>query len=73
MIKSAAEKDCIQYQLEVLEESGSANAVHMTRAGIKTGCICVPVRGIELFSQTAAKSDITACSKVITQIAGRTI
>ena len=73
MIKSSAEKERIQYQPEVLEEGGSANVVHMTRAGIKTGCICVPVRGIKLFSQTAAKSDITACSKVIAQLAGMTI
>ena len=57
-----AKKNKIPYQLEIMTDGGTdAGAIHLTRAGVKTGGISVPSRYIHSPSEMVAKSDVEAC------------
>ncbi|MBQ7573772.1 MAG: M42 family metallopeptidase [Clostridia bacterium] len=57
-----SKKNKIPYQLEIMTDGGTdAGAIHLTRAGVKTGGISVPSRYIHSPSEMVAKSDVEAC------------
>lgn len=61
----------IPYQLEIMTDGGTdAGAIHLTRAGIKTGGISVPTRYIHSISEMASVSDIENSVKLIVKAAG---
>lgn len=61
----------IPYQLEIMTDGGTdAGAIHLTRAGIKTGGISVPTRYIHSVSEMASVSDIENSVKLIVKAAG---
>lgn len=65
-----AKKNNIPYQLEILPDGGTdAGAVQLTRAGVKTGGISVPVRYVHSPSETASIKDIEACSALLKSFA----
>ncbi len=58
MIETAKENR-IPYQLEIMTDGGTdAGAIHLTRAGVKTGGISVPTRYIHSPSEMASIKDI---------------
>ena len=68
MIDSAKEKG-IPYQLEIMADGGTdAGAIHLSRAGVKTGGISVPTRYIHSPSETADMGDINACIDLVCEI-----
>lgn len=57
-----AKKNNIPYQLEIMTDGGTdAGAIHLTKEGIKTGGISIPVRYIHSPSEMADFEDIKAC------------
>lgn len=56
----------IPYQLDIMTAGGTdAGAIHLTRAGVKTGGISLPVRYVHTPSETANTDDINACVKLV--------
>lgn len=69
MIETAKKYD-IPHQLEIMNDGGTdAGAIHLTRAGIKTGGVSVPTRYIHSPSEMASVSDIENCVKLLYHIA----
>ncbi len=69
MIETAKKYD-IPYQLEVMTDGGTdAGAIHLTRAGVKTGGVSIPVRYIHSPSETADAADIENCAELIHKLA----
>ncbi len=67
---AAAKKAKIPYQMEVLNIGGTdAGAIHLTRAGVKTGAISLPLRYMHSPSETASIADINACVSLTAAIA----
>ena len=65
-----AKKHGIPYQLEIMNVGGTdAGAIHLTRAGVKTGGISLPVRYVHTPSEMAKVCDMNACIKLIAAIA----
>ena len=65
-----AKKNKIPYQLEIMTDGGTdAGAIHLTRAGVKTGGISVPTRYIHSPSEMASVSDIENCVKLACELA----
>jgi endoglucanase len=65
----AAEKNKISYQREVLLIGGTdALAIQVTRAGVPSGCISVPVRYVHSPSEMVAYSDIQKTIKLLTAV-----
>lgn len=65
-----AKKRGIPYQLEIMNVGGTdAGAIHLTRAGVKTGGISLPVRYVHTPSEMADISDIKACVDLTAAIA----
>lgn len=65
-----AKKNKIPYQLEIMTDGGTdAGAIHLTRAGIKTGGISVPTRYVHSPSEMASVSDIENSIKLLYNIA----
>ena len=61
-----AKRNNIPYQAEIMSDGGTdAGRIHVTRAGIKTGGISVPVRYIHSPSETASVSDINNCIELL--------
>ncbi len=61
-----ARKNNVPHTLEIMTDGGTdAGAIHLTRAGIKTGGISVPTRYIHSVSETASISDIENCARLI--------
>ena len=61
-----AQKNNVPHTLEIMTDGGTdAGAIHLTRAGIKTGGISVPTRYIHSVSETASISDIESCARLI--------
>ncbi len=61
-----AQKNSVPHTLEIMTDGGTdAGAIHLTRAGIKTGGISVPTRYIHSVSETASISDIESCARLI--------
>lgn len=65
-----AKKNNIPYQLEIMTDGGTdAGAIHLTRAGIKTGGISVPTRYIHSPSEMASINDIENCVDLVYNLA----
>lgn len=65
-----AEKNKIPYQPEIMTDGGTdAGAIHLTRAGVKTGGISVPTRYIHSPSETASTEDIENCARLVRELA----
>ncbi len=61
-----AQNNNVPHTLEIMTDGGTdAGAIHLTRAGIKTGGISVPTRYIHSVSETASISDIESCARLI--------
>ena len=61
-----AKKHKIPYQLEIMSDGGTdAGAVHLTRAGIKTGGISLPTRYMHSPSEMADIKDLEACCQLL--------
>lgn len=61
-----AKKNNIPYQLEIMTDGGTdAGAIHLTRAGVKTGGISVPTRYIHSPSEMANIKDIENCVELV--------
>ncbi len=61
-----AKKNKIPYQIEIMSDGGTdAGAVHLTRAGIKTGGISLPTRYIHSPSEMADIKDLEACCELL--------
>ena len=66
MMIETAKKNKIPYQLEIMRDGGTdAGAIHLTRAGIKTGGISVPTRYVHSPSEMASVSDIENSVKLL--------
>lgn len=66
----AAQKHGIKYQLEIMADGGTdAGAIHLTRAGVKTGGISLPTRYVHSPSEMANTDDLEACVKLLTAVA----
>lgn len=69
MIESA-KKHRIKYQLEIMADGGTdAGAIHLSRAGVKTGGISLPTRYVHSPSETADTDDLKACVKLLAAVA----
>ncbi len=65
-----AKKNKIPYQLEIMTDGGTdAGAIHLTRAGVKTGGISIPVRYIHSPSEMACADDIESCVRLVSELA----
>jgi endoglucanase len=64
-----AEKNKIPYQREVLlMENNDASGMQLTRAGVPSGCISVPVRYIHSPSEMVDILDVRNAVKLLTAI-----
>ncbi len=69
MIETARNHN-IPYQLEIMTDGGTdAGAIHLTRAGVKTGGISVPTRYIHSPSEMASIKDIENCIDLVYNLA----
>ena len=65
-----AKKARIAYQLEIMADGGTdAGAVHLTRAGIKTGGISLPTRYVHSPAEMADMRDLKACCSLLAKVA----
>ena len=65
----AAEKSRIPYQREVLLMGGTdAQAIQLTRAGVPSGCISVPVRYVHSPSEMVDYSDVQNAVRLLTAV-----
>lgn len=56
----------IPYQLEIMTDGGTdAGAMHLTRAGVKTGGISLPTRYIHSPSEMADLNDLSSCVELL--------
>lgn len=61
------EADGIPYQLELLTGGTTdASAIHLTNAGVPSGCISIPLRFVHTTSETADLDDVQACIDLLT-------
>jgi putative aminopeptidase FrvX len=65
-----AKKHKIPYQLEIMTDGGTdAGAIHLTRSGIKTGGVSLPVRYVHSPSEMACIDDLQSCIDLISILA----
>lgn len=66
-LKLTAEKKKIPYQLEIMGEATGTNADHIavSRAGIKTGLISVPLRNMHTGVEIISVEDVENCAQLI--------
>jgi endoglucanase len=65
----AAEKANLPYQREVLlMGSSDARAIQLTRAGVPSGCISIPVRYVHSPSEMVDYSDVQNSVKLLTAV-----
>lgn len=68
LLIETAKKNKIAYQLEIMTDGGTdAGAIHLTKAGIKTGGISVPTRYIHSPSEMINTEDLENCTKLIAE------
>ena len=61
-----AKNNNIKYQLEVMQDGGTdAGAISLSRSGVKTGGISIPLRYMHSPSEMADISDIKACIELL--------
>ncbi|MCG0276550.1 MAG: M42 family metallopeptidase [Thermosediminibacteraceae bacterium] len=66
MLIETAEKNNIHYQLEVLEWGGTdTGAIHLTKAGVPSGCLSIPTRYIHTPSEMASIDDIEKAAELL--------
>lgn len=66
----SAKKHRIKYQLEIMADGGTdAGAIHLSRAGVKTGGISLPTRYVHSPSETADTDDLKACVRLLAAVA----
>lgn len=59
---SLAKENNIKYQMEILEGAGTdSGAIHLTKTGVPSGVISLPIRYVHSPVEMASKSDIVAC------------
>lgn len=64
-----AKKNNINYQLEIMTDGGTdAGAVHLSRAGVKTGGISLPTRYVHSPSEMADTDDLEACVRLLSAV-----
>ena len=69
-LTETAKEHNIPYQLEIMTDGGTdAGAIHLTRAGVKTGGISIPTRYIHSISEMASISDIENSAKLVLEAA----
>jgi len=65
-----AQENGIPAQRDVIQSGGTdAGAIHVTRAGVRTGGISVPCRYIHTPVETVDKNDIKACARLVAAFA----
>lgn len=63
---NCAKKHGIAYQAEIMKDGGTdAGKIHLTRNGVRTGGVSVPVRYIHSPSEQADINDINACIELL--------
>lgn len=68
MIETAKNNN-IPYQLEIMTDGGTdAGAIQLTRAGVKTGGISIPVRYVHSPSETASIKDIESSAELLQKL-----
>lgn len=66
LLVDLAEKNGIQYQLEVLTAGGTdAGAIHKTRAGVPSGVISIPCRYVHCPSEMVDMDDVQASVRLV--------
>ncbi len=66
---SAAEKNHIPYQLEVLEAGGTdGHAIQLTHAGVPAGCLSIPCRYIHSPSEMVDYGDIQSSVRLLVEL-----
>ncbi|ADL07924.1 Cellulase [Thermosediminibacter oceani DSM 16646] len=69
MLIETAEKNNIPYQLEVLEWGGTdTGAIHLTKAGVPSGCLSIPTRYIHTPSEVASIDDIEKATELLLRV-----
>lgn len=68
-----AKKNNIPYQLEIMTDGGTdAGAIHLSRAGVKTGGVSIPLRYVHSPSEMANLNDIKASLKLLQKLVTET-
>lgn len=64
-------KSCgIAHQIEVLESGGTdAGAIHLSRAGVPSGCISIPTRYLHTPAEMVSRADLRSCVNLVKAIA----
>lgn len=71
-LRSIAESENIDHQLEVLPRGGTdAGAIQRSRAGVHTGTISIPCRYVHTVNETASISDIESCISLLARFMER--
>lgn len=66
-LKSLAEENGIQYQIEIMTDGGTdAGAIALTGGGVKAGGISLPTRYVHSPSEMASVKDIKECIRLVT-------
>ncbi len=74
LLVDAAEEQGIPYQFEVLEFGGTdAGAIHLTREGVPSGVLSIPVRYVHSPSEMASLEDAENCVRLLKQVLSRPI
>ncbi len=69
-LTALAKENNIPCQMEIMNDGGTdAGAIHVSKTGVKTGGISLPVRYIHSPAELASSSDIEACIKLLTAYA----
>lgn len=69
MIMDTAKSRKIPYQVEIMTDGGTdAGRIHLTRGGVRTGGISLPVRYIHSPSEMASAADINACIELLAAV-----
>ncbi len=68
-LQSVAEEKAIPYQLELMSDATGTNADHIaiSRGGIKTGLISIPLRNMHTGVEIISVDDIENCAQLIAQ------
>jgi endoglucanase len=66
LMVNVAKKNNIKYQKEVLEAGGTdTGAIHLTKAGVPSGCISISTRYLHGPSEMVAYEDVLACVQLL--------
>lgn len=66
VLTDIAKKEDIPFQREIMSDGGTdAGAIALSRGGVKTGGLSIPVRYIHSPSEMADKNDISSCIKLM--------